>query len=229
MKIEFHGHSCIQITTAESSLIIDPFIRPNPLAKAKVENIRVQYVLLTHAHMDHIADAAEIAKNNDATIVTSVELATYLSWQGVKTLGMNIGGAYTFDFGKVKLTQAIHSSGIVNDEKQEISYMGLAAGFVLTIEGKSIYFAGDTSLFYDMKLIGEQHKLDVAFLPIGDFYTMGPEDALLAAEWLKAKVTIPVHYDTFPGIRQDGQRFIADLNERGLGGKVLAPGESFEL
>lgn len=142
---------------------------------------------------------------------------------------MNIGGSHSFDFGKVKMTQALHSSGIIQEEEQLILYMGMPAGFIITVEGKTIYFAGDTSLFYDMKLFGERYHIDLAFLPIGDNFTMGPEDALLAAEWLGAEVVIPIHYNTFPVIEQDAEQFVADLQKKGLKGKVLNPGDSLKL
>jgi L-ascorbate metabolism protein UlaG (beta-lactamase superfamily) len=229
MIIQYHGHSCMQISTAQHSIILDPFITPNPASPTKADSIEVQYVLLSHAHMDHISDAAEIAKRNDATIIATAELATYFSWQGANVHGMNIGGSHLFDFGKVKLTQAFHSSGIIQEDKQLIHYMGMPAGFIITIGGKTIYYAGDTSLFYDMKHIGETVQVDLAFLPIGDNFTMGPEDALLAAEWLKAGLVIPMHYNTFPVIEQDADKFVMDLQEKGLKGKVLKPGESFEF
>jgi L-ascorbate metabolism protein UlaG (beta-lactamase superfamily) len=229
MIIQYHGHSCIQITTSQQSIIIDPFIAPNPASPSKVESIEVQYVLLSHAHMDHISDAVEIAKRNDATIIAIAELATYMSWQGANVHAMNIGGSSSFEFGKVKMTQAFHSSSIIQEEKQNILYMGMPAGFIITIGGKTIYFAGDTSLFYDMKHIGESVQIDLAFLPIGDNFTMGPEDALLAAQWLKAGLVIPIHYNTFPVIEQDADKYITDLQEKGLKGKVLKTGESFEF
>ncbi|WP_028561093.1 metal-dependent hydrolase [Paenibacillus pinihumi] len=229
LEIIFHGHSSVQITTGGQSIIIDPFITHNPLAKVKVEDIKVQYVLLTHAHEDHIGDAAAIAKNNDATIVTMVELANYFSWQGVKTQGMNLGGAREFEFGRVKLTQAFHSSGVTLDQEKNIMYMGMPSGLLLTIEGKTIYHAGDTALFGDMKMYGELNNIDLAFLPIGDNYTMGPEDALIAAKWLNAKLTVPVHYNTFDLLKQDGQLYVDKLTENGLNGKVVQPGESFTL
>lgn len=229
MYIQYHGHSCIQITTEEHSFIFDPFISPKSAAQSKPEDIKVQHVLLSHAHGDHIADAVAIAKANEAMVISIVELATYVGWQGVKTHGMNLGGSYSFDFGKVKLTQAFHSSGVVDEERQIIHYMGMPAGFIVEAGGKTIYFAGDTNLFYDMKLIGERHRIDVAFLPIGDNFTMGPEDALQAAAWIDAKLTIPIHYNTFPIIEQDPHKFVAGLQEYGLEGKVLGIGDKFEL
>lgn len=229
MDIIYHGHSCIQITSGDQSIIIDPFITHNPLATVSADDIRVKHILLTHAHEDHIGDAALIARNNDATIVSMVELANYFSFQGLRTHGMNLGGAREFEFGKVKLTQAFHSSGITLPQEKQIMYMGMASGLLLTIEGKTIYHAGDTALFSDMKMYGELNSIDLAFLPIGDNYTMGPEDAMIAAGWLRAKLTVPVHYNTFDLVKQDGRQFVDKLAENGLDGLFVQPGESFRL
>lgn len=229
MDIVYHGHSCIQITSGDHSIIIDPFITYNPLATVRADDIRVQYILLTHAHEDHIGDAALLARNNDATIVSMVELANYFSFQGLRTHGMNLGGAREFEFGKVKLTQAFHSSGITMPQDKQVMYMGMPSGLLLTIEGKTIYHAGDTGLFGDMKMYGELHSIDLAFLPIGDNFTMGPEDAMIAAGWLRSKLTVPVHYNTFELVQQDGKSFVDQLQENGLDGLFVQPGESFKL
>ncbi|MBB3113861.1 L-ascorbate metabolism protein UlaG (beta-lactamase superfamily) [Paenibacillus phyllosphaerae] len=230
MKITYHGHSCIHIETSRGkSLVIDPFLRGNPLAVAKPEEIKADAVLLTHAHADHILDAEPIAKSNDAPVVAIVELATYMSWKGVKTVGMNMGGTVDLKFAQAKMIQAFHSSGIVDEEKQQIIYAGMPAGYIVRADGFTILHAGDTALYGDMKIIGERNQIDVAFVPIGDHFTMGPEDALQAAEWYGAKLVIPVHYNSFPVIKQDAEAFVAQLQERGLEGKVLAPGESIEL
>lgn len=229
MKITYHGHSCVQVSDQDTSLIIDPFLTGNSLAKAKPEDIKVQYVLLTHGHGDHIGDALAIAKQNDATIIATHELATYMGWQGVKAHAMNLGGAYTFDFGKVKMTQAFHSSSIVLDKEQKIVYAGMPGGFLVTIEGKTLYHLGDTGLFSDLKMIGERNRIDIAFVPIGDNYTMGPEDALQASEWVGAKLTVPVHYNTFPAIKQDASAFVQELERKGLAGKVMNVGDEFEI
>ncbi len=229
LEIQYHGHSCVQLTNEGHSLIIDPFISGNPQATTRVADIRVQHILLTHGHRDHILDAVELAKQNDATIVATWELANYLSWQGVKVMGINLGGSVSFPFGRVKMTQAFHSSGVVMDEQQQIVYMGMPGGFLVTMGGKTIYHAGDTGLFGDMKLIGEMNQVDVAFLPIGDMFTMGPEDALTAAEWVKAKFVVPIHYNTFPPIEQDGDAFVAQLADRKIEGKAMKPGEIIRL
>lgn len=229
LDIRFHGHSSVQLTSEGHSIMIDPFISGSPVAATKLEDISVQYILLTHGHQDHILDAVELAKANDATIVATHELATYLSWQGVKTISMNLGGSVKLPFGKVKMTQAFHSSGVVLDDQQQIVYMGMPGGFIIELGGKTVYHAGDTGLFGDMKLIGECHDIDLAFLPIGDVFTMGPEDALVAAEWVQADYVVPIHYDTFPPIKQDGEAYVAELAEKDIRGKALKPGETLRL
>jgi L-ascorbate metabolism protein UlaG (beta-lactamase superfamily) len=229
MEILYHGHSCIQVTHENHSLIIDPFLSDNPLAKTKPEDIKVQYVLLTHGHFDHIADAIQIAKQNDATVVATFELASYMSWHGVKTHSLNLGGSYTFEFGTVKMTQAFHSSAVVLDDQKQILYMGMPGGFLITIGNRTLYHAGDTGLFGDMKMIGERNSIDLAFLPIGDNFTMGPADAVVAAEWLRAKRVVPIHYNTFPLIQQDAEQFVRDLASKQIEGYALKPGESLQL
>ena len=229
LEITYHGHSSVQLTSGEHSIMIDPFITGNPRAATKLSDIKVQYILLTHGHSDHILDAAELARQNDATIVATHELALYMGWQGVKTIGMNLGGSVRLPFGKVKMTQAFHSSSVDLDEQQQIIYMGMPAGFVIELGDKTVYHAGDTALFSDMKLVGELHNIDLAFLPIGDHYTMGPEEALLAARWVKTDFVVPIHYNTFPPIQQDGDAFVAALAEEDIRGKAMKPGEVLRL
>jgi L-ascorbate metabolism protein UlaG (beta-lactamase superfamily) len=226
MKVTYHGHSVVQINTNGKTIIIDPFITGNSLTDLKVEDVKPDVIILTHGHNDHVGDTVELAKKNNALVIANADLTTFLSWQGVKTHGMNIGGSYQFDFGKVKLTQAFHGSGYVT-EKREIIYCGMPTGILFMNEGKTIYHAGDTGLFSDMKLIGEQHPIDLAFLPIGDNFTMGPEDAAFAAKLLKAKMVVPIHFNTFPPIKQDPNRFIEMLDDKN--GKILHLGEALEL
>lgn len=226
MEISYHGHSVVQIQTKGKSIIIDPFINGNQLTDLKVEETRPDVIILSHGHNDHVGDTVELAKKNNALVVANHELSTYLSWQGVNTHAMHIGGAYQFDFGKIKLTQAFHGSSY-ETENNELIYCGMPAGILFMNEGKTIYHAGDTGLFSDMKLIGERHPIDVAFLPIGDNFTMGPEDAVYAAKLLKAKTVVPIHFNTFHPIKQDPHKFIDMLEDKN--GKVLQPGEAIEI
>ncbi|WP_368503562.1 metal-dependent hydrolase [Alkalihalophilus sp. As8PL] len=227
MKVSYHGHSVVLVESKGKKIIFDPFITGNELTDLNADTLEVDVILLTHGHNDHVGDTVELAKRNNALVIAPFELATYLGWKGVNVHPMHIGGAHTFDFGTVKLTQAFHGSAYTEEESQKIIYTGMPAGILLTLEGKTIYHAGDTALFSDMKLIGERNLIDLAFIPIGDNFTMGPEDASIAAEWLQAKQVVPVHYNTFPVIEQDPNEFAANLS--GKKGKVLEVGESIEL
>ncbi|PLR98270.1 metal-dependent hydrolase [Bacillus sp. T33-2] len=226
MKVSFHGHAVVKIETSGKTIFIDPFITGNSQTDLNVSDVKPDVIILTHAHGDHVGDTVSLARENGSLVIANADLAQYLEWQGVKTHAMHIGGAYQFDFGKVKFTPAFHGSGLVTDNK-EIVYGGMPAGVLVMAEGKTIYHAGDTALFSDMKLIGERHPINLAFLPIGDNFTMGPEDAALAADFLQAKQVVPIHFNTFPPIKQDPQKFIA-LLKNGTG-KVMEPGESIEL
>ncbi|MBD2846917.1 metal-dependent hydrolase [Paenibacillus sp. IB182496] len=229
MKATFLGHSCVLVETKQHTIIIDPFLTGNPAASRSADSIRADVVLLTHGHNDHVGDAEQIAKANDALVVAPNELAVWLGWQGCRTHPMHIGGAHAFDFGRVKFTPALHGSGYELADEKRIVYMGMPGGLLLSADGYTIYHAGDTALFGDMKLIGDREQIDLAFLPIGDNFTMGPEDALLAAQWIGAKQVVPVHYNTFPLIEQDGDAFVQALAAHRMDGKALAPGDWLEL
>lgn len=226
MKVSYHGHSIVKVQTNGKTILFDPFINGNELTDLEVKNEKPDVIILTHGHNDHVGDTVEIAKQSDALVIAPFELATYMEWQGLKTHPMHIGGAFEFDFGKVKLTQAFHGSSYTTDDNQ-IIYTGMPAGVLLMIEGKTIYHAGDTALFSDMKLIGDRHPIDLAFLPIGDNFTMGPEDAAYAAELLQAKKVVPIHYDTFPPIKQNPEAFVNSLKEGQ--GKTMHAGDTIEL
>lgn len=226
MKATYYGHSVVLVETNGKKILFDPFITGNGQCHVSAEDIDEDVIILTHGHNDHVGDTVPIAKRNDALVIGLAEMATYMGWQGLNTHPMSIGGAHEFDFGKVKFTQAFHGSSYTEDENKRIVYLGMPAGVLLSAEGKTIYHAGDTGLFSDMKLIGERNSIDVAFLPIGDNFTMGPEDAALAAEWLQAKTVVPIHYNTFPVIEQDPHKFVDRLK---CDGKVLASGESIEV
>ncbi|MFD1737103.1 metal-dependent hydrolase [Bacillus salitolerans] len=225
MKVSFHGHAVVKVETNGKTILFDPFLTGNSLTDLNASEVKADVILLTHGHNDHVGDTVEIAKRNGSLVVAPFELASFLSQKGVSAHPMHIGGAYDFDFGRVKLTQAFHGSSY--EEHEQIIYTGMPSGILLTIHDKTIFHAGDTALFSDMKLIGDRNKIDLAFLPIGDNFTMGPEDAAQAAEWLQAKVTVPIHFNTFPLINQDPKRFVS-LVKNGSA-KVLEIGEAIEL
>jgi len=227
MKITYLGHSGFLIETATAKIAIDPFLTGNPLATMAAADVKCDTLILTHGHEDHSSDAEEIAKANNATLIANHEIATYFAAKGVtKTHGMNPGGGFDFPFGRVKMTVAHHSSSI--NAGPDVLYMGVACGVFLEVDGLRIYHAGDTALFSDMKLIA-RGGIDLALLPIGDNYTMGPEDALDALEFLKPRITVPIHYNTWPPIAQDAEKFAGDAAASGHDVKVLAPGEGFDL
>jgi L-ascorbate metabolism protein UlaG (beta-lactamase superfamily) len=227
LNIYYHGHSCFRLKDDTYDIIIDPFLNGNPLADVKAQDVNPTHILLTHGHGDHLGDALSIAKRTGALIIAPNELAAYCQGQGAKVHPMHIGGSWEFPFGKVKLTPAWHGSAVVNGSN--IIYTGTPCGFLIKIQDKLIYHAGDTGLFGDMKLIGERNKIDYALLPIGDNYVMGTEDAVYAASLLKGELTIPMHYNTFPLVAQDPQNFVNKLKEIGLKGKVMQPGEKISV
>lgn len=226
MKISYHGHSVVKIVTGGKTILIDPFINGNSLTDLKVEDERPDVILLTHAHNDHVGDTVELAQKNDAKVVAPVELANFLGTFGLDTIGMNLGGSKKFEFGTVKYTKAFHSSSYTTVDG-DVIYGGMPAGILFKSEGRTIYHAGDTELFGDMELIGSRNEIDVAFLPIGDFFTMGPEDAAYAAQLLKAKSVVPIHYNTFPPIKQDPQEFKKMVKDSEV--RILEAGDSFDI
>ncbi|SPF39003.1 conserved hypothetical protein [Candidatus Desulfosporosinus infrequens] len=232
MRICFHGHACFEIAGEAGRILIDPFLTGNPSATVKPEDFTwLDAILVTHGHRDHLGDAIQLSRQTGAPIIAVFELAAYCQSQGAKTHAMHIGGKHLFPFGWVKLTNALHGSGIENPEGGNMIYVGPSCGFLLKIEEKWLYHAGDTGLFGDMELIGIRHPLEVAMLPIGDNFGMGVEEAVHASQFLRPKVVIPMHYNTFPLIAQDGGEFLHLLQRRApeSQGKVLKPGETFEV
>ncbi|CAM2967822.1 metal-dependent hydrolase [Salinicoccus roseus] len=227
MKLSYHGHSIIQLENNDTKVIVDPFINGNELTDLDAGEVKADYILLTHGHNDHVGDTVEIAKNNDATVVAPVELAGYLEGQGLETIGMNIGGRKSFEFGSIKFVHAFHSSSFTDDDGK-VHYTGMPTGIIIEAGEKKIYHAGDTGIFGDMKLISDLNgPFDVAFVPIGDHFTMGIEDAAYATdELIRPKVAVPVHYDTFPPIKQDAETF---KNSAKTEVQVLKPGETVDF
>ncbi|MFL6595412.1 MAG: metal-dependent hydrolase [Chthoniobacterales bacterium] len=200
MKFTYYGHACFAVQAGGKTLLFDPFIKPNPLAKEiDVSKVAADFILVSHGHGDHVADLKEIADRTGATVITSFEPSEWLEKQGVKNVqGMNHGGAAKMPFGRVKLTNAIHSSSMPDG-----SYGGNPAGFVVETNDGNFYYSGDTALTMDMQLLRDHPKLRFAVFPIGDFYTMGIEDACRAAEFVGVNKFVGVHYDTFPPIKLD--------------------------
>ncbi|OES44146.1 metal-dependent hydrolase [Domibacillus iocasae] len=226
MKVSFHGHSIVKIESNGKTVLIDPFITGNDLTDLKANEQNPDFIVLTHGHGDHVGDTVEIAKRSGALVIAVNELALYLQHQGVNAHPMHIGGSREFEFGKIKFTQAFHGSGL-QQEDGTFLYMGMPAGVLIMNEGKTVYHAGDTGLFSDMKLIAQRHPIDLAFLPIGDNFTMGPEDAAIAAEFLQAKTVVPIHYDTFPPIKQNPEDFTSKVKNGS--GKVMNAGDIIQL
>ena len=227
MKATFWGHSCVLVEVKGKRIVIDPFLSGNPVAKTKPENVKCDYVIISHGHRDHLGDAVQIAKANDATVIANFEVASYCEMKGCNVHPMHIAGAHKFDVGRVKLTIAHHGSGLIEDGK--IIYLGNPAGIIIQSDGKVLYHAGDTGLFYDMKLIGEMNKIDVAFLPIGDNFTMGVDDAVKAVELLQPRKAVPIHYKTFDVIDVDPVPFITQVAARGIAAQILEVGQSVEI
>ena len=221
MKLTYYGHSCFAVEVSRKTLLFDPFITPNALARSvDAKKIPADYILLTHGHEDHVADAASIARRTGATIIANFEVATWFAKQGVqKTHGMNHGGAFSFDFGRVKYVNAIHSSSLPDG-----SYGGNPGGFVVQSAEGNFYHSGDTALTTDLKLIGEYGQLRFAALCIGDNFTMGIDDAITASEWIGCNEILGIHYDTFPPIRINHAEAIEKFRARGKRLHLLAPG-----
>ncbi|NGX84261.1 metal-dependent hydrolase [Aequorivita sp. KMM 9714] len=213
MKITYYGHNCLALEIKGKHILVDPFISGNELAKDKVDvdSLKADYILLTHAHQDHTLDAANIARRTGAIIVSNFEIATHYEKKGIEVHPMNHGGSWKFDFGNVKYVTAIHTSSFPDG-----SYGGQPGGFVIEGEHKNIYIAGDTALTMDMKLIPLRTKLDLAILPIGDNFTMGIDDAIIASDFVQCDKVLGVHYDTFGYIEidhEEAKRKFYDANK----------------
>jgi L-ascorbate metabolism protein UlaG (beta-lactamase superfamily) len=221
VRIEYLGHACFLMEDAGVKILIDPFLTGNQMAAKTADEVEADYIFVTHGHGDHLGDTYAIAKRTGATVYAVVEFADGpMAEQGIKTAKGNIGGRQKTPFGSVKFFPAAHGSGVPG---------ALACGYVFEIGGKKIYHAGDTGLIAEMGFLADE-KIDAALLPIGDFFTMGPEDAVKAAEMIAPKLVIPMHYDTFPVIKQNPDDYKKAVEAKGICKvKVLSPGQSLEL
>ncbi|MBC7358910.1 MAG: metal-dependent hydrolase [Desulfacinum sp.] len=225
VRVTWYSHACLDIHVNGTHLLVDPFLTGNPLAAVSADQVSADYIFVSHGHGDHLGDTVAIAKRTGATVISNFEIHNWLAAQGLQKLHPHhIGGGSNHPWGRVKLTIAHHGSALPDG-----SYGGNPCGFLFTVEGKKIYHACDTGLFYDMKLIGEE-GIDLAVLPIGDNFTMGPDDALRAVKLLEPKKVLPIHYDTFDIIKQDPAAW-KDRVEKETASRVvlLKPGESLEL
>ena len=225
LKLNWYSHACLLIETDDTKILVDPFITGNPLAPVKVKDLQANYIFVSHGHADHIGDTIEIAKNCNATVVANPEIVSWLQANGVENIHpLQIGGAAQFPWGKVKMTYATHSSSLPDG-----SYGGNPGGFIFYIEDKKIYHACDTGLFRDMTLVGDE-GIDLAYLPIGDLYTMGIDDSIKAINFVEPKKVVPIHYDTFDLIKQCPDSWKEKVKKyTDSEPVVLKPGESITL
>jgi L-ascorbate metabolism protein UlaG (beta-lactamase superfamily) len=224
-KVKFLGHAAFWVETGGKRLLIDPYLKGNPRATVKPSEVDPDFILVTHGHGDHVGDTVEIAKRTGAVVISNAEICDWLEKKEVKTHAQHLGGGHTYPFGYLKMTYALHGSAL-----RDGSNGGNPGGFLLTtLAGEKLYFAGDTGLFGDMRLIGEE-GLTLAAIPIGDNYTMGPDDALRAVKLLQPKIVIPIHYNTFPLLEQDaGAWKIRVEGETSTRVQVLEPGEELTI
>ena len=225
IKVTWYSHACFLIETDGGKLLIDPFITDNPLSPINADAVDADYILVSHGHGDHLGDTINIAKRTGAMVISNFEIQTWLLGQGIENVHpQHIGGGFDYPWGRVKLTHALHGSALPDG-----SYGGNPCGFLFYVQGKKLYHACDTGLFYDMKLIGEE-GIDLAILPIGDNFTMGPEDALRAVKLIEPAHVIPIHYNTFDVIKQDPHAWANRVKEETSAKvTVMNPGDHIEL
>lgn len=229
MKVTFLGHAAFLVDSAQGKVLIDPFLTGNGQASVTADQLiadrGADAILLTHGHGDHVGDTEKIARALNLPVVAVAELAAFLRWRGCKTSAQHIGGGCDYPFGRVKFTHATHGTGFIDDAAKTITYCGGAAGVMLTAEGRTVWHLGDTGLTADLALVGRRQTIDLALVPIGDHFTMGPEDAAEAVRMIQPKLVVPCHYNTFPPIAQDPADFIAAV-AGAADVRVLSPGEA---
>lgn len=237
MEIKFHGQACFELRDGDTTVLVDPFLKPNnPIAVATADEVEPTHIAISHGHADHIADAVPVAKRTGAHCVAIVELASWLEGQGIENVSdPNFGGTVEFDWGYISLVPAWHTNTIPGSAEAPFSAehgvaIGPACGLVVKLGGTTVYHAGDTCLFSDMKLIAQRSDIDVVLLPIGGHYTMDRRDAVVAAEFVGAPTVIPMHYDTFPAIETDSDAFKSEVEARTSSQVVLLkPGETHTI
>ena len=228
MEITFYGHACFALSQEKTKILIDPWLRQNPVIKEFPAGLKPNLILVTHGHGDHLGDAVEIAKAADCPVLSTPEVVAHCAKSGAKTSAAHFGGTVRFDFGQVTLVPAWHSSSITVGEDRV--YAGHPCGFIIKFYQRNFYHAGDTCLFLDMKLIGERYRPEYALLPIGGLYTMDPEDALEAVKFLQPKNVIPMHYNTWDRVAQDAERFRAAVEKQtACKCLILKPGETIKI
>ena len=236
MEIHYHGHSCFELVDGDHHVVVDPFLKPNnPSAEKTADEVEATHVLVTHGHVDHIADAVPLATRTGAHCIAMVEVVKWLAARGVETVSdPNLGGTVETEFGWVKLVQAFHTNTLPGGGDEPFSaeqgvVVGPPSGLVINVGGVTVYHLGDTALFGDLALIAESTPVDVALIPIGGHYTMDRHDAVKAAELIGAKTVIPIHFNTFPPIEADAEAFKSDVESKTSSEVVImAPGDSYE-
>ncbi|MDH5589725.1 MAG: metal-dependent hydrolase [Gemmatimonadota bacterium] len=225
-RLIYHGHSTFTLETADGTrLVIDPFFDENPRTDLTVAEVEADYILCTHGHSDHFADAIPLARRTGARLISTFEIVSFAETRGVENAhAMHIGGGFDFPFGRVKMTPALHGGQVAGDDTG--AFTTVPGGFLVHVDGKTVYHAGDTALLTDMQLL--KGAVDVALLPIGDNFTMGPADAVRAVEFIEPEVVVPIHYDTWEIIRQDAQAFREAVGARARV-EVMAPGDSYDV
>jgi len=225
-RVTWHGHStCSLETDSGTRLVIDPFFGENPAFEGSMDDIEADYILVTHGHFDHFQDCIPLAKRTGAQVISTFEIVSFCGQQGVENVhGMNIGGGFRFPFGYTKMTPAVHSGSVAGDD--EGAFSGTCGGFLIDLGGRTFYHSGDTALTRDLELL--EGQVDVAMLPIGDNFTMGPKDAMRAVGMIRPRVVIPIHYSTWPLIEQDPEEFKRMVGDVATV-EVLRPGDSYEF